>query len=136
MIANTSEQGQENNSIESGTGDGSNHLVTQIDSPGAITGLSNLKRKMAAIDLEREAFKFDQASIKEEVSTMTSSLEKMADDIIAVRQDMTNTSARFRSDVADLKQLILTMSANKRGRKQIKATAGSSLSSSEKKADK
>jgi hypothetical protein len=29
---------------------------------------------MAAIDLEREAFKVDQASLKEEVSTMTSSL--------------------------------------------------------------
>jgi hypothetical protein len=46
-IANTSAQGQENNSIESGTGDGSNPLATQTDSPGAITGLSNLKRKMA-----------------------------------------------------------------------------------------
>jgi hypothetical protein len=91
---------------------------------------------MAAIDLEREAFKVDQASLKEEVSTMTSSLEKMADDIIAVRQDMTNTSARFCSEIADLKQLILNMSANKRGHKQTKATAGSSLSSSEKRADK
>jgi hypothetical protein len=39
---------------------------------------------MAAIDLKREAFKVDQASLKEEVSTMASSLEKMADDIIAV----------------------------------------------------
>jgi hypothetical protein len=116
-IANTSAQGQENNIIESGTGDGSNPLATQTDSPGAITGLSNLKRKMAAIDLEREAFKVDQAILKEVVSTMTSSLEKMADDIIAVRQDMTNMSARFRSDIADLNQLIINMSANKRGRK-------------------
>jgi hypothetical protein len=91
---------------------------------------------MAAIDLEREAFKVDQSSIKEEVSKMTSSLEKMADNIIAVRQDMTNMSARFRSDIADLKQLILNMSANKRGRKQIKDTAGSSSSSSEKRPDK
>jgi hypothetical protein len=83
-IANTSTQGKENNSMESGTGDGSNLPATQTDSTGAITGLSNLKIKMAAIDLEREAFKVDQASLKEEVSTMTSSLEKMADDIIAV----------------------------------------------------
>jgi hypothetical protein len=123
-IANTSAQGQENNGIESGTGDGSNPLATQTDSPGAITRLSNLKRKMATIDLLQEAFKVDQASLNEEVSTMTSSLEKMADDIIAVRQDMTNVSARFRSDIADLKQLILNMSANKRGHKQSKATAG------------
>jgi hypothetical protein len=135
-IANTSTQGQENNSIESDTGDGSNPLATHTDSPGAITGLSNLKIKMDAIDLKREAFKVDQASLKEELSTMTSSLEKMGDDIIAVRQDMTNTSAIFRSAIADIKQLIINMSANKRGRKQIKATAGSSSSSSEKRADK
>jgi hypothetical protein len=63
-IANTSAQGQEQNSMESGTGDGSNLPATQTDSPGAITGLGNLKRKMAAIDLEREAFKVDQASLK------------------------------------------------------------------------
>jgi hypothetical protein len=122
--------------MESGTGDGSNLPVSQTDSTGAITGLSNLKRKMAAIDLEWEAFKVDQASLKEEVSMMTSSLEKMSDDIIAVRQDMTNMSSRFRSDIADLKQLILNMSANKMGRKQSKSLARSSTSSAEKRADK
>jgi hypothetical protein len=90
---------------------------------------------MAAIDLKWETFKVDQASLKEELSTMTSSLENMSDGIISVRQDMTNMSARFGSDVADLKQLILNMSANKRGRKQIKATAGSSSPLSEKRAD-
>jgi hypothetical protein len=106
--------------MESGTGDGSNIPATQTDIPGATTGLSNLKRKMAAIDLKREAFKVDQANLKEEVSTMISSLEKMTDDIIAVQQDMTNMSERFCSDITDLKQLILNMSANKRGRKQSK----------------
>jgi hypothetical protein len=134
-IANTSTQGQENNRMESGTGDGPN-IPSQIDSPGAITGLSNLKIKMAAIDLEREAFKVDQASLNEEVSKITSYLEKMGDDIITVQQDTTNTSARFRSDIAYLKQLILNMSANKRGRKQRKSSAGSSTSSVEKRADK
>jgi hypothetical protein len=122
--------------MESGTEDGSNLPATQTDSPGAITGLSNLKRKMAAIDLEREDFKVVQASLKEEVRTMTSSLEKMADDIIAVRQDTTNMSARFRYDIADLKQLIINMSANKMGRKQSKASAGSPSSSAEKRVDK
>jgi hypothetical protein len=56
----------------------------------------------------------------------------MADKIIAVRQDMTNMSARFRSDIADLKQLILNMSANKRGHKKRKPSEGSSTSSAEK----
>jgi hypothetical protein len=135
-IENTSAQGLEKNSMESGTGDGSNTPVTQTDSPCAITVLSNLKRKMDAIDLEREAFKVDQASLKEEVSTTTSSLENMAEDIISVRQDMTNTSARFRSNIVDLKQLILNMSANKRGRKQSKSSAGSSTSSEEKRVKK
>jgi hypothetical protein len=63
-IANTSAQGQEKNSMESGTGYGSNLPATQTDIPGAITGLGNLKRKMAAINLEREAFKVDQDSLK------------------------------------------------------------------------
>jgi hypothetical protein len=135
-IANKSTQGQENNFLESGTGDGSNLPTSQNDSPCAITGLSNLKRKMAAIYLEREAFKVDQASLKEEVSKITRSLENMAEDIISVRQDMTNMSARFRSDTADLKQLILNMSANKRGRKQSNSSAGSSMSSAEKRSDK
>jgi hypothetical protein len=91
---------------------------------------------MTTIDLERGAFKVDKASLKEEVSTMTSSLENMADNIIAVQQDMTNMSARFLSEIADLKQLILNMSANKRGRKQSKSSAGSSTSSAEKRVDK
>jgi hypothetical protein len=131
-IANTSAHVNTNNSMESGTGDGSNLPATQTDSPGAITGQSNLKIKMAAIDLEQEAFKVDQASLKEEVSTMTSSLEKMAGNIIAVRQDITNMSARFRSDIADLKKLIINMSSNKRGHKQSKASTGSSSSSAKK----
>jgi hypothetical protein len=67
---------------------------------------------------------------------MTSFLEKMADNIIAVRQYMTNMSARFLSDVVYLKQLILNMSANKRVRKQSKSSAGSSSSSAEKRVDK
>jgi hypothetical protein len=120
----------------SGTVDVSSRPESQTAIPGAIHGLRNLKRKMAAIDLEREAFKVDQASLNEEVSTMTISLEKMANNIIAVRQDMTKMSARFRSDIADLKQLIIYMSANKRGRKQSKQSEGSSTSSAEKIADK
>jgi hypothetical protein len=91
---------------------------------------------MAAIDLEREVFKVDQASLKEKFSTMTSSLENMVDDIIAVRQDMTKMSATFRSNIADLKQLIINMSANKRGRKQSKQLEGSSMSSAEKRSNR
>jgi LPS O-antigen subunit length determinant protein (WzzB/FepE family) len=60
----------------------------------------------------------------------------MAGDIIAVQQYMTNMSVRFRSDISDLKQLILNMSANKRGRKKSNTSAGSSSSSAEKRADK
>jgi hypothetical protein len=122
--------------MNSGTGDGLNLPALQTDIPGAITGLSNLKSKMAATDLKREALKVDQAILKEEVSTMTTSLENMADEIIAVRQDMTNMSARFFSDIADLKQIILNMSANKRGRKQSKSSAGSSTFLAKKRADK
>jgi hypothetical protein len=135
-IANTPSQGQENNSMGSGTGYGSNRPESQTASPGAITGLSNLKRKMAAIDLKREAFKVDQSSLKKEVSTMARSLEKMVSDIIPVRKYMKKMSAIFRSDIADLKQLILNMSAKKRGGKKSKQSEGSSTSSAEKRAHK
>jgi hypothetical protein len=45
-------------------------------------------------------------------------------------------SARFISDIEDLKQLTLNMSANKRGRKKSKQSEGSSTSLAEKRADK
>jgi hypothetical protein len=60
----------------------------------------------------------------------------MANDIISVRQDMTNMSARFLSDIADLNQLILNTSANKRGCKHSKSSAGYSTSSAGKRAEK
>jgi hypothetical protein len=67
---------------------------------------------------------------------MTSSLENMVNGIIAFRKDMTNMSARFRSDIADITQLILNISANKKGRKQSKPLEGSSMSLAEKRAEK
>jgi hypothetical protein len=44
--ANASDQGQDNNSTESGIQDGSNQSVHPVSQQGTISGLSNLKRKM------------------------------------------------------------------------------------------
>jgi hypothetical protein len=56
-VANTSDQGQDNNSTESGIKYGSNQSVHPVIQQGTISGLSNLKRKMEEIDCERAAFK-------------------------------------------------------------------------------
>jgi hypothetical protein len=61
MIDNTSDQGQDINSTESGLQGGSNHTGEHpISQQGAISGLSNLKKKMEEIDPERAAFKIEQ----------------------------------------------------------------------------
>jgi hypothetical protein len=40
------------------------------------------------------------------------------EDILGIRRDMTQMSTSFRSEMAEIKNLILNMFANKRGRKQ------------------
>jgi hypothetical protein len=58
MNANTSTQGQDVNSTESGFQGGLNHSGNQLVSQQeAISGLSNLKRKLEEIDNERAAFR-------------------------------------------------------------------------------
>jgi hypothetical protein len=56
-IENTSAHGHENNSMESGTGDGSNLPATQTDSPGTMTGFSNLKREWLQLISNRKLSK-------------------------------------------------------------------------------
>jgi hypothetical protein len=84
-VANTSTQGQDANSTESGIQDGlnqsENHLVSQ---QGVISGLINLKRKMEEIDRERAAFKIEQSKLDKEFSTVTCSLTKLTEDIFGI----------------------------------------------------
>jgi predicted nucleic acid-binding Zn-ribbon protein len=85
-----------------------------------ISGLRKLKRKMDEIDPEREAFKIEQSTLEEEVSTVTCSLTKLTEDILGIRRDVTQMSTSLRSEIAEIKNLILNISANKIGRKQRK----------------
>jgi hypothetical protein len=119
-VANKSGQGKDNNSTESGIQDGSNHSVHPASQQRTISGLSNLERKMEEIDRERVAFKIEQSKLEEEVSTVTCSLTKLTEDILGIRREMTHMSTSLRSEIAEIKNLILNMSANKRGQKQQK----------------
>jgi hypothetical protein len=75
---------------------------------------------MEEIDRERAAFKILESKLEEEVSTVTCSLTKLTEDILGIRCDMTQMSTSLRSEMAEIKNLILNMSASKSGRKQRK----------------
>jgi hypothetical protein len=119
MVANSSAQGHGVNSTESGIQDGSNHTENHpVSQQGAISGLRNLKRKMEEIYLEWAAFKIEQSNLKKEVSTVMCSLTKMTEGILRIRRDMTQIITSLNYEIAEIKNLLLNMSANKRGRKQ------------------
>jgi hypothetical protein len=119
-VVNPSDQGQDNNNTEPGIQDGSNQSVHPVSQQGTISGLSKLKRKMEEIDRERAAFKIEQSKLEEEVSTVKFSLTKLTEDILGIHRDMTHMSTRLRPEIAEIKNLIWNMSANKRGLKQRK----------------
>jgi hypothetical protein len=67
MISNTSAKGQDANSTESEIQDGSNQSDHPVTQQGAISGRSNLKRKMEESDRERAAFKIEQSKLREKL---------------------------------------------------------------------
>jgi hypothetical protein len=73
---------------------------------------------MEEIDRERADFKIEQSKLEEEVSTVTCSLPEIMEDILGICRDMTQMSKSIRSEIADIKNLISHMSANKRGQKK------------------
>jgi hypothetical protein len=75
---------------------------------GAISGLSNLKRKMDKIYQERELFKAEHAKLEDEVSSVTNSLSNLGDEILATRQDMTKLSSTLREELAEFKNILLS----------------------------
>jgi hypothetical protein len=79
---------------------------------GAISGLSKLKRKLAEIDKERELYKIEKTKMEDEISTVTNSLSKPGDQMIEMRQDMTAISGSLRTELAEMKQILLGLSKN------------------------
>jgi hypothetical protein len=57
---------------------------------GAMSGLANVKRKLADIDKEREKNIFSQQKIKDNVSEMTDSFTKMIGDMVNLRKDLSD----------------------------------------------
>jgi predicted nucleic acid-binding Zn-ribbon protein len=74
-----------------------------------ISGISNLKRKMDKIDQDRELFKAEHAKLEDEVSSVTNALSKLGDTIIAIRQDMKKLSSTLREEIAEFKNIMLSM---------------------------
>jgi chromosome segregation ATPase len=86
---------------------------THEQSEGAISGLSKLKRKLAEIDKERELYKIEETKKEDEISTVTNSLSKLGDQMIEMQQDMTALSGSLRTELAEMKQIILGMISKK-----------------------
>jgi hypothetical protein len=82
-------------------------------SEDAISGLSKLKRKLAEIDKERELYKIEQTKMEDEISTVTNSLSKLGDQMIEMRQNMTALSGSLRTELAEMKQILLGLSSKK-----------------------
>jgi hypothetical protein len=77
---------------------------------GAMPGLSKLKRKFAEIEKERELYKIEQTKMEDEISTVTNSLSKLGYQMIEMRQYMTALSGSLRTELAEMKQILLGMS--------------------------
>jgi hypothetical protein len=63
-----------------------------LPSEGAMSGLANMKRKLAEIDKEREKLINSQQKIKDDVSEMTDSFTKMSGDMVNLRKDLSDLS--------------------------------------------
>jgi hypothetical protein len=70
---------------------------------GAMSGLANMKRKIAEIDQEREKFINIQKKIKDDVSEMTDSFMKMSDGKFNLRKDLMDLSESFGRHMKELK---------------------------------
>jgi hypothetical protein len=68
---------------------------------------------MDKINQERELFKAEHAKLEDEVSSVTNSLSKLSDKILAIRQDMTKLSSTLREELAEFKNILLSMSETK-----------------------
>jgi hypothetical protein len=80
---------------------------------GAISGLSNLKRKLGEIDKDRELYKIEQTKMEDDISTVTNSLSKLGDQMIQMRQDMMVFSGNMRVELTEMKNILLGMNNKK-----------------------
>jgi hypothetical protein len=101
-----SKSNNDSNSSAPTSGDSNKHTQPE----GAISGLSKLKRKLAEIVKERELYKIEQTKMEDKISTVTNSLSKPGDQMVETRQDTTALSGSLRTELAEMKQILLGMS--------------------------
>jgi hypothetical protein len=78
---------------------------TSPSSEGAMSGLANVKRKLAEIEKERDFF-LSQQKIKEDVSEMTDSFTKMSGDMVNLRKDLSDLSESVGRQMKELKEIM------------------------------
>jgi hypothetical protein len=115
-----SKSNNDSNSSASKSGDSNKHE----NSEGAISGLSKLKRKLTEIYKERELYKIEQTKMEDEISTVTNSLYKLGDKMIEMREDVTALSGSLRTELAEMKQILLGTSSKKTPSPSRKHTGG------------
>jgi hypothetical protein len=71
-----------------------------------MSGLANMKRKLAEIDKEREKFINSQQKIKDDVSEMTDSFTKMSGDMVNLRKDLSDLSESVGRQIIELKEMM------------------------------
>jgi hypothetical protein len=79
---------QDDASVDTNIGSNVSRQETNESGMSKITGLSLMKKWMEEIDNQREAFTKKQKIMDESISTITSSVSKLSEDILAVQIDM------------------------------------------------
>jgi hypothetical protein len=82
-------------------------------SEGAMSGLSNVKRKLAEIDKERLKNIFSQQKIKDDVSEMTDSFTKMSGDMVNLRKDLSDLSESVGQKMKELNEMMSSLIKNR-----------------------
>jgi hypothetical protein len=78
-------------------------VLASPPSEGAMSGLANMKRKLAEIDKEWDKFINSQHKIKDDVSEMTDSFTKMSGGMVNLRKDVSDLSERVGRQMKELK---------------------------------
>jgi hypothetical protein len=81
----------------------------RLPSEGAMSGLANMKRKLAEIEEEREKIINSQQKIKDDVSEMTDSFTKMSGDMVNLRKDLSDLSESVGRQMRELKEMMSSL---------------------------
>jgi hypothetical protein len=82
-------------------------------SESAMSGLANVKRKLAEIDKERQKNIFSRQKIKDDVSEMTDSFTKMSGDMVNLRKDLSYLSESVGRKMKELKEMMSSLINNR-----------------------